>query len=165
MKKQKTTAAPVRDPDAKRFVLANRKARHEYHIEETFDAGLVLAGTEVKSIRAGKANIQDAFCKIEDGEVWLYNMHIAPYEQGTRWNMEPRRRRKMLLHRREIDRLRGQMEQKGYALIPLSLYFQRGFAKVELGLGRGKRLYDKREAIARRDADREQRRALVGREA
>lgn len=163
MRKQRTVVAPARDPEAKRFVLTNRKARHEYSIEETFDAGLVLAGTEVKSIRAGKANIQDAFCKIEEGEVWLYNMHIAPYEQGTRWNMEPRRRRKLLLHRREIDRLRGQMEQKGYALIPLSLYFQRGFAKVELGLGRGKRLYDKREDIAKRDADREQRRALAGR--
>jgi len=164
MKKQKQTTTAGHNPDAKRVVLTNRKARHEYTIEETYDAGLALVGTEVKSIRAGKANLQDAFGKVERGEVWLHNMYIAPYEQGTRWNVEPRRPRKLLLHRREIDRLRGLTEQKGYALIPLALYFQHGYAKVELGLGRGKKLYDKREDIARRDADREARRALAARE-
>ncbi len=146
------------------MVISNRRARHEYHIEETFDAGIALVGTEVKSIRAGRANLQDAFCRVENGEVWLYNMHVNPYEHGTHWNAEPRRKRKLLLHRKEIDQLRGHMEQKGLALIPLSLYFQHGFAKLELGLGRGKKLYDKREDIARRDVEREQRRELVGRE-
>ncbi|HXG23653.1 MAG TPA: SsrA-binding protein SmpB [Chthonomonadales bacterium] len=153
-----------RDPNAKRLMLTNRRARHEYDILETFDAGLALVGTEVKSIRAGRANLQDAFCKVEGGEVWLYNMHIAPYEHGTHWNVEPRRRRKLLLHRREIDYLRGRVEQKGLALIPLTLYFQHGYAKVQIGLARGKKLYDRRADIARRDAEREQRRELVGRE-
>ncbi len=110
VKKSATQATP--DADAKRTVITNRRARHEYAIEETYDAGLALAGTEVKSIRAGQANLQDAFCKVENGEVWLYNMHVNPYEQGTRWNEEPRRRRKLLLHRREIDQIRGHMEQE-----------------------------------------------------
>lgn len=151
------------NPHAKHFVLANRRARHEYSIDETFDAGIALVGTEVKSIRAGKANLQDAFCKIENGEVWLYNFYIAPYEQGSHWNVEPLRKRKLLLHRREIDILRSAMEQKGFALIPLAIYFQHGYAKVELGLGRGKKLYDKREDIAKRDAEREERRELAAR--
>ena len=152
--------ATEKNPDAKRIVVSNRKARHEYHIEETFDAGLALVGTEVKSIRAGQASLAEAFCRIENGEVWLHNMHVHPYEHGTLWNVEPRRTRKLLLHRREIDRLRGHMEQKGLALIPLSLYFQHGFAKLELGLGRGKKLYDKREDLAKRDAERERQREL-----
>lgn len=164
MKKQMPTPNTPRDPNAKRLMLTNRRARHEYDILETFDAGLALVGTEVKSIRAGRANLQDAFCKVEGGEVWLYNMHIAPYEHGTHWNVEPRRRRKLLLHRREIDYLRGRVEQKGLALIPLTLYFQHGYAKVQIGLARGKKLYDRRADIARRDAEREQRRELVGRE-
>jgi SsrA-binding protein len=164
MKKQKPSPNTPREPDAKRLMLTNRKARHEYDILETFEAGLALVGTEVKSIRAGRANLQDAFCKVEGGEVWLYNMHIAPYEHGTHWNVDPRRRRKLLLHRREIEYLRGRVEQKGLALIPLTLYFQRGYAKVQIGLARGKKLYDRREEIARRDAEREQRRELVGRE-
>ncbi len=164
MKKQNASPAAEHDPNARRVVLTNRKARHEYHILETFHAGLALVGTEVKSIRAGKANLQDAFGKIEDGEVWLYNMHVNPYEQGTHWNVEPRRKRKLLLHRREIDELRGYIEQKGFTLVPLSLYFQRGYAKIELAVGRGKKLYDKREDIAARDVEREQRRALAGRE-
>lgn len=161
MKKQ--AQAQETDPNARRVVLSNRRARHEYSIEETFDAGLELVGTEVKAIRASQANLQDAFCKVENGEVWLYNMHVSPYEHGTRWNVEPTRRRKLLLHRREIDYVRAHMEQKGLALIPLSLYFQRGFAKVQLGLGRGKKLYDRREDIAKRDIEREQRRELAGR--
>ena len=162
MKKADTQTKP--NPDGKRFVISNRRARHEYHFDETYDAGIALAGTEVKSIRAGQANLQDAYGKIEGGEVWLYNMHVNPYSHGTQWNMEPRRKRKLLLHRREIDRLRGHMEQKGLALIPLSVYFQHGFAKVELGLGRGKKLYDKREDIAKKDVERELRRELSARE-
>jgi len=137
-----------------RVVATNRRARHEYHIEETHEAGLVLTGTEVKSLRAGRASIQEAFARVEDGEVWLYHMHIPPYEAGNIFNHDPLRRRKLLLHRREVDRLFGRVRQKGYALIPLRLYFRRGLAKVELGLGRGKRQYDRRAAIAEREAAR-----------
>jgi len=154
-KAQKTVAE-----DGRRIVLQNRRARHDYNIVETYEAGLALSGTEVKSLRGGNASLQDAFAKVDGAEVWLYNMHIAPYEQGSRWNLDPRRPRKLLLHRREIERLRGLVERKGYALIPLSVYFKNGYAKVELALGSGKRLYDKREAIARRDADREAAREL-----
>ncbi|MGC8667819.1 MAG: SsrA-binding protein SmpB [Chthonomonadales bacterium] len=162
MHKQK--AQPTRNPqDARRVVITNRRARHEYDIGETFDAGLVLVGTEVKSLRAGRGSLQDAFGRIENGEAWLYHMHIPPYEQGSHWNTEPRRKRKLLLHRWEIDRLRGALEQKGLTLVPLSVYFHRGHAKVELGLGKGKKLYDKREAIAKRDAQLEERRELTGR--
>jgi len=144
--------------------LTNRKARHDYHILETFDAGIALVGTEVKSIRNGRANIQDAYCKVENGEVWIHNMHISPFEQGSRWNVDPRRPRKLLFHRREIETLRTHLEQKGHTLVPLALYFQRGFAKLEVGVGRGKKLYDKREDIADRDRERELRRAMAGRE-
>ncbi len=165
MNKNKQNPANISDnPHAKRQVLSNRRARHEYSIEDTYDAGMALAGTEVKSIRAGKANLQDAFCKVENDEIWLYNMYVAPFEHGTHWNVEPRRKRKLLLHRREIDILRANMEQKGLALIPLNLYFQHGFAKLEIGLGRGKKLYDKREDIANRDAEREQRREFAVRQ-
>ena len=160
MKKAKQDIVLEPNPDYKHYVTYNRRARHEYSIEENLDAGLALVGTEVKSIRAGRANLQDAFCKIEHGEVWLYQMHITPFEHGSRWNVEPRRTRKLLLHRREIETLRVKMDQKGLALIPLSLYFQHGFAKLELGLGRGKKLWDKRDDIAKRDVDREQRREL-----
>lgn len=156
MKKAQKTVAE----DGRRIVLQNRRARHDYNIVETYEAGLALSGTEVKSLRGGNASLQDAFAKVDGAEVWLYNMHIAPYEQGSRWNLDPRRPRKLLLHRREIERLRGLVERKGYALIPLSVYFKNGYAKVELALGSGKRLYDKREAIARRDADREAAREL-----
>ena len=162
--KKPRQAEPVeRDANAKRVVLLNRKARHEYTILDTFDAGLALAGTEVKSIRGGRANIQDAFARVEDGEVWLHNMHVAPYEHGTYWNLDTRRRRKLLLHRREIAEIRAKLEQKGLALVPLRLYFQRGYAKVELGVGRGKKLYDRREDIAKRDVEREQRREMASR--
>jgi SsrA-binding protein len=147
----------------RKIVAVNRKARHEYTIEETYDAGICLAGTEVKSIRAGKGSVQESFARVENGEVWLQNMYIAPYEQGNRFNLEPRRPRKLLLHKSEIDRLAGKTQQKGLALIPLQLYFERGYAKIELGLGRGKKLYDKREAIAERDAEREARRVLADR--
>jgi SsrA-binding protein len=143
-----------------KVIAVNRKARHEYFVEETYTAGLCLAGTEVKSIRAGKVSVQESYARVENGEVWLHNMYIAPYEFGTRWNLDPRRPRKLLLHRFEIAKLAGKTQQKGLALIPFKLYFERGHAKVELGLARGKKLYDKRQAIAERDADREARRAL-----
>lgn len=144
-------------------VLTNRKAWHEYIIDETYEAGIVLVGTEVKSLRAGRANLQDAYCKIENSEVWLHGMHISPYEFGNRYNVDPLRPRKLLLKRDEIDRLMAKVLQRGYALIPLKLYFDRGYAKVQIGLGRGKKLYDKRRAIAERDAEMERRRAESGR--
>ena len=147
----------------RKTVIINRRARHEYFIEETYEAGICLSGTEVKSVRLGKASIQEAFAKVENGEVWLVNMYIAPYEQGTRYNLDPVRPRKLLLHRIEIERLTAKSQQKGLTLIPLKMFFQRGYAKIELGVGRGKKLYDKREAIAERDAEREQRRALAER--
>ena len=148
----------------RKVVVVNRKARHEYFIEETLDAGLCLAGTEVKSIRAGNVSLQEAFARVENGEVWLHNMYIAPYQFGTRYNLDPHRPRKLLLHGSEIQRLAAKTQQKGLALIPLQLYFERGYAKVELGLGRGKKLYDKREAIAERDARREEQRSLSERQ-
>jgi len=147
----------------RKVVAVNRKAHHEYFIEEKYEAGISLAGTEVKSIRLGKVSLQEAFAKVENGEVWLYNMYIAPYEHGGRFNLDPRRPRKLLLHHYEIARIAGKTQQKGLTLVPLSIYFKRGYAKIELGLARGKKLYDKREAIARRDAEREERRALIDR--
>ncbi|HYM83205.1 MAG TPA: SsrA-binding protein SmpB [Candidatus Dormibacteraeota bacterium] len=137
-------------------IALNRKARHEYHIEDTVDAGLVLTGTEIKSIRAGKVNLAEAYARIERGEAWLVGAHIAPFEGGNRLNHEPRRDRKLLLHRDEIDSLLGRTRMKGLTLVPLRLYIsERGLAKVELGLARGKQLHDKRRAIAERDARRE----------
>lgn len=147
----------------RKVIAVNRKAHHEYFIEERYEAGISLAGTEVKSLRLGKVSLQEAFAKVENGEVWLYNMYIAPYEHGGRFNLDPRRPRKLLLHHYEIARIAGKTQQKGLTLVPLSIYFKRGYAKIELGLARGKKLYDKREAIARRDAEREERRALIDR--
>jgi len=145
--------------------IVNRKARHEYHIDETYEAGIALSGTEIKSIRAGKANLQDSFARIENGELVLYNMHISPYEQGNRFNHEPKRPRKLLMHKREIMRLFGQTREKGYSLIPLKVYFKSGkWAKVELALARGKKQYDKREDIAARDAQRDIDRAIRDRQ-
>jgi SsrA-binding protein len=138
--------------------ITNRKAWHEYHIEETFEAGVVLVGTEVKSLRLSKASLQEAYCKVEGGEVIVYGMHIAPYEQGNRFNVDPLRPRKLLLHKSEIDKIQRAAQQKGYTVIPLKLYFSKGYAKMNIGLGRGKKLYDKREAIAARDTERERRR-------
>lgn len=167
MKKDKSGAKAAesgeRDPNAKKTITYNRRARHEYEILETYEAGLVLVGTEVKSLRAGRANLQDAFCRIEDNEAWLFNMHVTPYEQGNRSNVEPRRQRKLLLHRWQIQEIRAKSEQKGLTVVPLALFFQRGFAKVEIALARGKKLYDKRESIAERDQEREQRRQASGR--
>jgi SsrA-binding protein len=141
-------------------IARNRRAYHDYHIEDTFEAGLVLTGTEVKSLRAGRASLADGFAQITDGEVWLHNVHIPEYVQGTWTNHTPRRIRKLLLHRREIDKLAREVSEQGLTLIPLSLYFKDGNAKVELGLARGKRTYDKRQDLARRDAAREIDRAL-----
>ncbi|MGB9619869.1 MAG: SsrA-binding protein SmpB [Armatimonadota bacterium] len=143
--------------------ITNRRARHDYHILETFQAGIVLVGTEVKSLRQGRASLQEAFCKPEGGEIFIYGMHIPPYEQGNRFNVDPVRPRKLLLHRSEIRRIQRQLQEKGYTLIPLKLYFDRGYAKLEIALARGKKLYDKREAIARRDAEIERRRAEAAR--
>ena len=143
--------------------IKNRKAWHEYHIDDTFEAGTVLVGTEVKSLREGKASIQEAYCKIENGEVWIYGMHIAPYEQGNRFNVDPLRPRKLLLHNTEIKKINRQLQEKGFTLVPLKLYFTRGYAKLNIGLARGKKLYDKREAIAERDVERDRRREETGR--
>ena len=147
----------------RKVVVTNRRARHEYFIEETFDAGICLSGTEVKSIRAGKVSLQESFARVENGEVWLYGMYIAPYEFGNRFNLDPLRPRKLLLHAHEIKRLAQLTQQKGLTIVPLQVYFERGYAKVEIGVGRGKKLYDKREAIAQRDAEREVRRELASR--
>jgi SsrA-binding protein len=147
---------------APRTIALNRKARYDYHIEDTIDAGLVLTGTEIKSIRAGKVNLADAYARIERGEAWLVGAHIAPFEGGNRANHEPKRDRKLLLHRDEIDRLVGRTRTKGLTLVPLRLYISgRGHAKVELGLARGKQLRDKRRSIAERDAEREVARELA----
>lgn len=143
-----------------RQVAENRKARHDYFVEETVEAGLVLTGTEIKSIRAGHVNLRESHAMIRNGEVFVYGMHIAPYEQGNRFNHDPLRPRKLLLHRREIDRLYGRVRQQGFTLVPLRLYIARGRAKVELALVRGKKQYDKRRAIAERDARRRIERAL-----
>jgi len=150
------------DPD-ERLVATNRKARHNYHILETIEAGLVLVGTEVKALRLGKCNLLDSYARIIDDEVFLDKMHISPYDQGNRFNHDPVRTRKLLLQRRQIRRLRGKLQEKGLTLIPLRVYFKGRTAKIELGLARGKRLYDKREAVARRESDREVRRSVFRR--
>lgn len=142
------------------MVTENRRARHDYFIEETIEAGIVLQGTEVKSIRLGKVNIKDSFARVENGEVFLYGMHISPYEQGNRFNHDPLRPRKLLLHKREIRRLIGKTREDGYTLVPTKLYFSNGKCKVELGIAKGKKLYDKREAAAKRDATRRAQQAL-----
>lgn len=138
-----------------KLIVSNRKARYEYQVLDTLEAGLVLQGTEVKSLRAGRANLQDSFARFDRGELWLYNLHISPYEPGNRFNHDPLRPRKLLLHRRELRKLIGQVEQKGLTLVPLDLHFRKGVAKVNLALVRGKKLHDKREDVKRRDAERE----------
>lgn len=141
--------------DEIKVVAQNKKARHDYFIEQTFETGIVLSGTEVKSIRQGKVNLKDSYAAIENGEVILNGMHISPYEQGNIFNRDPLRDRKLLLHRYEINKLIGYTQQKGMSLVPLQVYFKRGKVKIELGLGKGKKLYDKREDIAEKDAKRE----------
>jgi SsrA-binding protein len=144
----------------RKVVAQNRKARYDYAIEDTYEAGLVLTGTEVKSLREGRASLVDGFCEIDDGEVWLQNAHIPEYTQGTWTNHTPRRKRKLLLHRQEIDKLERRVNERGLTIIPLSLYFKDGRAKVEIALARGKKSYDKRQSIAKRDAQREATREL-----
>jgi SsrA-binding protein len=147
-------------PAGRKIIVSNRKARHDYAVLDTYEAGVALTGTEVKSLRAGRASLTDGFATIDDGEVFLHNVHIAEYDQGSWTNHEPRRVRKLLLHRAEIQRLIGKTKESGLTLVPLSLYFSAGKVKVELALVRGKRSYDKRQDLARRDADREVQRAL-----
>jgi len=142
----------------------NRKARHQYFIEEKFEAGIALQGTEVKSVRAGKVNLKDSYARVENGELFLYNMHISPYDQASRFNHDPLRTRKMLMHRREIGKLAGYVQEKGYTLVPLSIYLKKNRVKVELALAKGKKDYDKRRSIAERDARREMERAFKDRQ-
>jgi SsrA-binding protein len=156
-------AKPAEPAEGKRSVARNPRATYDYHIMETWEAGVVLTGTEVKSLRNGKASIKEAFARLRNGEVFLEGMNVTPYEQGNRYNHDPVRSRKLLLHRKEIARLIGAVEQKGLALIPLEIYFKDGKAKVTLALGRGKKDHDRREDIKRRIADREVARAIRGR--
>lgn len=143
-----------------KVIATNRKAYHEYQFADTYEAGLVLVGSEIKSIRAGRVSLQDGFVLLEGGEAWLMNVHIAPYEPASRQNHDPKRRRKLLLHRREIERLHSRVQEKGYTIVPIRLYLKDSRAKVEIALARGKKLYDKREAIAKRDVKRQVERAL-----
>jgi SsrA-binding protein len=142
-------------------VATNRKARHDYFIDETYEAGIVLTGSEIKSVRAGRVNLRDSYAIIKDGEAWLLNVHISPYKQAsTHERHDPRRTRKLLLHRRQINRLASKVQAKGYTLVPLRIYLKNNRAKVEIALARGKKLYDKRAAIAEREAQREIERAM-----
>ena len=149
--------------DSIKIIVQNRKARRDYEIINTYEAGLQLQGTEVKALRDGRANLKDSYARIEGNEAYLHKVHISEYAQGNQFNHETERKRKLLLHRQEIDRLRGQTDEKGLTLIPLKLYFKRGRAKVEIGVARGKRQYDKRRDIARRDAQRDVEIALKSR--
>jgi len=150
----------AREPDSPDRVIAqNRRASHDYFILETMEAGLVLAGTEVKSLRHGKASLAEAYATVENGEAWVLQLHIPPYEHGNRWNLETTRRRKLLLHRTEIEKLERAVAQKGQTIIPLKLYFSRGYAKLLIGIAKGKKTHDKRQTIAERDARREIQRA------
>jgi SsrA-binding protein len=154
----------VAKESGRKLIAQNKKARHDYHLEDVMEAGLVLQGTEVKSLRAGRASLVDSYAHVKNGEVWLENAHIPEYDQGSWTNHEPRRPRKLLLHKGEIAKLVGKTKESGLTLVPLSLYFKDGKAKVEIALARGKRSYDKRQTLAARDAAREIERA-VGRRA
>jgi len=145
-------------------VATNREARHNYHILESFEAGIALQGAEVKSLRDKKANLNDSFARIDEGELFIFNMHISPYPQAGRFAPEPKRKRKLLIHKAETRKIEGRLTQKGLTLIPLKVYFTRGRAKVEVAVAQGKKLYDKREDIKRRDSDRELRREMRGKE-
>ncbi|MBE0429877.1 MAG: SsrA-binding protein SmpB [Thermoleophilia bacterium] len=145
-------------------IATNRKAYHDYFIDETFEAGIELKGTEVKSLRAGRANLKDSYGTIRDGEAFVVGLHISPYEKGGRYNVDPDRTRRLLLHKREIRTLTGKTREKGYALVPTRLYFRRSRAKLELGLGRGKKLHDKRRALAEKEAKREMERGFKERQ-
>jgi SsrA-binding protein len=152
-----------KNKDTKRVIAQNRKAYHDYFVDETYEAGIALFGTEVKSIRAGAVNLKDSYCSFDKGEMFVVGMHVSPYEQGNIFNREPLRERKLLMHRREIMKLQGLVQQKGYTLVPLSLYFLGSHIKVEVGLCRGKKLYDKREDMARDAAKRDMERAFKSR--
>ena len=141
--------------DSYKLVANNKKAYHDYFIEDTYEAGITLVGTEVKSLRMGRCSIKESFIKIEKGEVFIYHMHISPYEKGNIFNKDPLRVRKLLLHRRQIQKLVGQIAEKGYTLVPLKVYFRGSLAKIEIGVARGKKLYDKRQDIAKKDQRRE----------
>ena len=143
-----------------KFVAQNKKARHDYHIEQTYEAGIVLTGTEVKALRAGRASLVDGFAQVQDGELWLHNVHIPEYTQGTWTNHAPRRTRKLLLRKDEISKLIGKTKEGGRTIVPLSLYFKNGYAKVEIALATGKKNYDKRQSLAERDAKRETQREM-----
>lgn len=143
-----------------KLVAQNKKAFHDYHIEDKYEAGIVLTGTEIKSIRQGKVNMRDSFAQIRKGEVTLHNMHISPYEQGNRYNHEPLRTRKLLLHKEEINKLIGLIKEKGYTLVPLKIYLKNGLAKVQLATAKGKKEYDKREDLKKKDAQREMAKAI-----
>ena len=141
--------------EPRKLIANNKKARHDYFIEDTYEAGICLHGTEVKSLRMGKCSVKESFIRIEDGEVFIYNMHISPYEKGNIFNKDPLRIKKLMLHKNEINKITGQIAQKGYTLVPLEVYFKGSLVKVEIGLARGKKLYDKRQDIARKDMRRE----------
>ena len=141
-------------------IARNRKASHDFFIEDTFEAGMVLQGTEIKSIRAGRVNMKDSFARIDRGEAFLHNLHISPYEQGNRYNHDPIRTRKLLLHKKQINKLIGETQQAGYSLVPLKIYIKNGVAKILIGLGKGKKQYDKREDLKRKQAKRDVDRAL-----
>jgi SsrA-binding protein len=145
------------------LVAQNRKARHDYHIEDTFEAGLVLTGTEVKSLREGRASLVDGYAAVKDGEIWLHNVHIPEYTQGTWTNHEPRRVRKLLLHRDQIRKINAKTQETGLTVVPLAIYFKDGYAKVEIGVARGKKSYDKRHSLAEREAKRDADRAMARR--
>ena len=150
------------EESGRKVVARNRKARHEYEVLDTLEAGIVLRGPEVKSIREGKVSFQDSFARVDGGEVWLHSLHISPYEQANRYNVDPLRTRKLLLHRQEIRKLIGKVEEKGLTLVPLEVLFRRGNAKVLLALARGRKTHDKRDKIRQQDLDREARRAVKG---
>ena len=146
--------------EAKKIIAQNKKARHDYFVEDTYEAGIELFGTEVKSIRGGRVNLKDSFCRIDGGEMFAYGVHVSPYEQGNVFNRDPLRPKKLLMHKKEILKLFGQVKQGGYTLIPVSLYFKDSKVKVQVGLCKGKKLHDKRESMAERDTKREMQRAL-----
>lgn len=141
--------------EAHKMIANNKKARHDYFIEDTYEAGVCLHGTEVKSLRMGKCSVKEAFIRIENGEVFIYNMHISPYEKGNIFNKDPLRVKKLMLHKYEINKISGQLVQKGYTLLPLEVYFKGSLVKIQVGLARGKKLYDKRQDIAKKDQRRE----------
>jgi len=151
----------AQDETGQKLVTTNRKARHEYHILDSYEAGIILTGTEVKSLRQGNANLADGYAAVNAGELWLFGMHISPYFQGSYANVDPVRKRKLLVHKKELRKIVSRLQEKGVTLIPLKVYFTHGVAKLELGVCRGKREYDKRQDIARRDAERAIRRHLA----